>query len=100
MSEPFTLSTCDPRLDPHKPVMINGYLFVPATVDARELPLSSFLVAAEAIVNSEPVITIYAACEWDDLHEDGKQWVAGIVRETLARAGRLLDGVEHNGVPA
>ncbi|HUD28937.1 MAG TPA: hypothetical protein VMQ93_08710 [Novosphingobium sp.] len=30
MSEAFTLSTADPRFDPHGQVQINGYSFVPA----------------------------------------------------------------------
>lgn len=38
---------------------------------------------AEIIVNSEPVITTYAACEWDELSEDGKLWVAEIVRQAV-----------------
>jgi hypothetical protein len=29
MSEPFAITTCDPRFDPAKPVMINGYRFEP-----------------------------------------------------------------------
>lgn len=66
----------------------------------RAMPLTAFLGAAEEIVNSKSVLGIYAACEWDELHDDGKLWIAGIVRETCARADCLLDGVQHNGIPA
>ena len=30
MSDPFHLTTTDPRFDPDKPVRVNGYLFLPA----------------------------------------------------------------------
>jgi hypothetical protein len=66
----------------------------------RAIPLSRFLSIAEAIADSDAVLSIYASCEFDCLHDDGKVWIAGIVRETLARAGSLLDGVEHNGMPS
>lgn len=45
-----------------------------------------FLARAEEITNSDPVLRIFAACEWECLNDDGKLWVAAIVRETLARA--------------
>lgn len=34
---------------------------------------------AEAIVNSRPVLSVYAACQWEELSDDGKQWIATIV---------------------
>lgn len=60
-------------LRPHRPEQI------------RAMKLADFLPAAERIVNSGPVISIFAACEWDEWHDDGKQWIAGIVRETIAQ---------------
>ncbi len=54
--------------------------------EIRAKPAYAFMGQAEDIVNSDPVIRIFAACEWDELHDDGKIWIAAIVRETLARA--------------
>ena len=54
--------------------------------ELRAMPLTYFLGIAEAVTNDDQVISIFAACEWDELHDDGKLWVAGIVRETFARA--------------
>jgi hypothetical protein len=42
---------------------------------------------AEAIVDSDPVIGVYAACEWDCLSDDGKVWIAAIVAEAVKRSG-------------
>ncbi len=33
------------------------------------------------IVNSDPVLAVFAAPEWDELHEDGKVWIAEIVQQ-------------------
>jgi hypothetical protein len=44
---------------------------------------TEYYARAEAIVNSEPVISTFAACEWDDLQDDGKVWVAEIVRQAI-----------------
>jgi len=44
---------------------------------------------AESIVNCPSVVRTYGACEWDELNDDGKQWVIAIVRETLRRAATL-----------
>lgn len=52
----------------------------------RAKPISDYMVQAEAIVESGPVIGVYASCEWDCLDENGKEWVAAIVREAMARA--------------
>lgn len=58
----------------------------------------SLAAVAENIVNSDPVLRTFAAPEWDCLHDDGKQWIIAIVRETLRRADALIsaDG-GHNG---
>lgn len=61
----------------------------PTAQEIRAKPVSSFLAQAEAITNSDPVIRIFAACEWDELHDDGKVWIAAIVRETLAQAAEV-----------
>lgn len=73
----------------------------------RELtgkPTYTFMGQAESIVNSKSVISIYAACEWDELSEDGKVWIAGIVRETLVRASASIAAIEPDeeaaGCPA
>ena len=47
--------------------------------------VGAFNLAAD-IVDSEPVIKVFGACEWDELSDDGKQWVAAIVAETWRRA--------------
>lgn len=41
------------------------------------------LAVARRVVNSPAVIGQFAACEWDELGEDGKAWVAAIVREAV-----------------
>jgi len=38
---------------------------------------------AQAIVDSDPVLRVFAACEWDELRDDGKEWTAVIIREAL-----------------
>src|SRR3546814_10508462 len=40
-----------------------------------------------SIVDSEAVLNSYAAPEWRELDENGQDWVAAIIRETLERAG-------------
>jgi hypothetical protein len=54
--------------------------------DIRATPAHRFLADAEAIVNSDGPLSIFASCEWDELGDDGKEWIAAIVRETRARA--------------
>lgn len=41
---------------------------------------------AEAMVNSDAGLRTYASCEWDDLGDDGKAWIAIIIREALKTA--------------
>lgn len=57
-------------------------------------PAPEWFALAEKIVNSEPVIGTYAACEWDELHDDGKAWIAAIVHEALRVAAP-----ERKGLP-
>lgn len=42
---------------------------------------------AREIANSDPVIRTYAAPEWEELSEDGQQWVLALIRETVRRYG-------------
>lgn len=47
---------------------------------------------AHAIVDSDPVLRVFAAVEWDCLDENGKKWIAIIIREA-ARQAQLVPGV-------
>lgn len=40
---------------------------------------------ARAIANSDRVLGVYAAPEFDELHSDGQDWIIAIVEETMAR---------------
>ncbi len=51
-------------------------------------PTAAEMHVARQIVDSPPVISTYAACEWDEMHEDGQVWLAAIVRE----AARISSG--------
>lgn len=67
-----------------------------------------YLGLAEKIANSPEVLSIFAAPEWGELSEDGKLWVAGIVRAALAspavvpesvrreRARQIVDGIIYD----
>lgn len=50
-------------------------------------PTTADMHVAQHIVDSPPVIQTYAACEWDEMHEDGQVWLAVIVREAVRNAG-------------
>jgi len=50
-------------------------------------PTTAEMQTAQHIVDSPPVIHTYAACEWDEMHEDGQVWLAAIVREAARNAG-------------
>lgn len=54
--------------------------------DVRGRPLTDFASVAQDINDSDQLMSIYAAPEWDELSDDGQQWVCGLVRETIARA--------------
>jgi hypothetical protein len=49
--------------------------------------LDDFMPLAQEINDSPPMMAIYASPEFDELSDDGKQWVAGLVRETIRRTG-------------
>lgn len=50
-------------------------------------PTHAEMQTAQHIVDSPPVVATYAACEWDEMHEDGQVWLAAIVREAVRNAG-------------
>ena len=52
---------------------------------------------AEEIVNSAPVLAVYAACEWDELDDDGKDWIAAIVAEAQRRVAAQPVPGKHCG---
>lgn len=59
----------------------------PRGVAIRAASVHSFMAIAEDIADSDAVLrSAYAAVEWDCLDDNGKEWIAAIVRETLARA--------------
>jgi hypothetical protein len=45
---------------------------------------------AQDIVDSDPVIRVYASCEWRELSDDGKVWIAAIVAEARRRTAEEL----------
>lgn len=53
---------------------------------------AAFYAVAQSIVDSDPVTSIYTACEWDCLDCNGRDWVIAIIRETLRRADTLISG--------
>lgn len=57
----------------------------------RTMPLDRFAVLACEINDSPPLMSVYAALEWDELHDDGKQWVCALIREALARNAECRD---------
>lgn len=84
----ITFDTEDqPVLDGAKADLAFARQFLPAQPDPIATPHASpeELRFAQTIVDSDTVIRTYAATEWDCLHEDGKQWLAIIIREAIAR---------------
>lgn len=53
--------------------------------EKAERPIHEFFGLAEEVVNSDDVLEIYASPEWDELGDDGKSWIAAIVRNMVAR---------------
>lgn len=53
---------------------------------AEFIPSQKQLSEAEAIVDSHEVLSVFAACEWDCLNDDGKVWIAAIVKVAQDRA--------------
>lgn len=49
---------------------------------------------AKSVANSDSVMAVYAAPEFDELSEDGQEWVAAIVEEAISRLSHRADG-EH-----
>lgn len=46
-------------------------------------PSPAVVTLAARIVDSHPVISAYAASEWTELTDDGKVWIAAIIREAI-----------------
>ncbi|MGR4892247.1 hypothetical protein ACIPPQ_14565 [Sphingopyxis sp. LARHCG72] len=59
------------------------HLCIPLVGQPSSLPLYG---QAKDITNSDAVMSIFAAPEWDELGNDGKEWVVGLIRETLGRS--------------
>lgn len=64
--------------------------------------MPSSLAIAQEIANSEAVLGVYAASEWDELHDDGKLWISAIVAEARRRFGSatLAPAITSNVRPA
>lgn len=52
-----------------------------------EAPLADFAPLAQEINDSAPLMAVYSAPEWGELSDEGQQWVAALVRETMKRFG-------------
>lgn len=52
-----------------------------------EAPLTDFAPLAQEINDSPLLMAVYAAPEWGELSDEGQQWVAALVRETMKRFG-------------
>jgi hypothetical protein len=63
-------------------------------------PSAAEMMAAEQIVDSHPVISAFAACEWDELDVDGQIWAAAIVREATRLAGGTAPRTVHVSMDA
>lgn len=50
-------------------------------------PSSALWQLTASIVDSDPVISTFAAPEWDWISDDGKAWLCAIVGEATRRAG-------------
>jgi hypothetical protein len=50
---------------------------------------------ARDINDSDALMRVYAAPEWDELHDDGKAWVIALVRETRRRT---LEEVQNDRI--
>lgn len=44
---------------------------------------SEMLSLAEEAVNSSRALSVFASCEWDDLSEHGKSWVAVVIDQAI-----------------
>lgn len=79
-----------------RPILFSGPM-VRTPDEIRATSAGAFARAAQGIVDSYPVVTVYASCEWADLTDDGKLWICAIVRETLAQAASATPTVEQGG---
>lgn len=76
MTNPDTAETQEPNMtETAKAELKSGFV----------QPTPQQIADAASIVDCSTVISAYAACEWDCLDENGKVWIAAIVREAQAR---------------
>lgn len=80
LSEPEAQGIC---------AMLN--LAAPAGAGRTPLPTQDEMRLAHAIVDSNPVLGVYAAPEWHSLTEDAQQWAAVLIREAKALAQKQAD---------
>ena len=52
---------------------------------------------AESIADSPQVLSVFAAPEWAELHEDGQAWVRAVIAETRDRLAAYLRAVAERG---
>lgn len=71
-------------------------LAAPAGVGRAQLPTQEELRLAHALVDSNPVLRVYAAPEWHSLTEDAQQWVAVLIREARRAPAPTLPADEAN----
>lgn len=60
--------------------------YAAATMVREVLPSAADLALAQDIIDSSPVINVFAASEWREMGEDGQVWLAAIVAESTKRA--------------
>ncbi|GEM72046.1 hypothetical protein SAQ01S_18120 [Sphingomonas aquatilis NBRC 16722] len=53
------------------------------TLPRFEQPSIEQMAMAAAIVDSHAVVSAYASAEWEELNDDGRVWLAAIVREAM-----------------
>lgn len=54
------------------------------------LPSAALWDLCASVVDSTPVLSVYASCEWEELNDDGRTWICAIVQEALKRQGVAL----------
>lgn len=65
----------------------------------RETPGQAAWRFTQSVADSDSVMCTYAAPEFDDLNDDGKQWIRAIVRETVERSAQAAETFDTFGFP-